>query len=256
MIQKKEVVLKSVAEFLGVWAVRGEASLSLKTKDGVTTIAFSHSLSGHPEDPLHPPPAPTGTLPQRRRRRRGPARRERDRQRAARHQAAQASAPPVSPPLAASPAAPSSPEGLSDVALAEAASASPTLPSTPSPEPAGEPTPEKERGPVHIPDLVLSPIQGQREDNILSPLPTLFLCNQIVKRSGNMWFGKRGPKCEKTFNCESDLRTHGHRDHYYCFQHRNQYDIICPAPGVTSGRCVSQMLTYCRCKCDCLCGTE
>ena len=29
------------------------------TKDGVTTIAFSHSLSGHPEDPLYPPPAPT-----------------------------------------------------------------------------------------------------------------------------------------------------------------------------------------------------
>ena len=82
MIKKKEVVLNSVAEFLGVWAVRGEASLSLKTKDGITTIAFSHSLSGHPEDPLHPPPAPTGTSPQRRRRR-GPARRERDRQRVA-----------------------------------------------------------------------------------------------------------------------------------------------------------------------------
>ena len=97
MILKKEVVLNSVAEFLGIWAVRGEASLSLKTKDGVTTIAFSHSLFGHPEDPLHPPPAPTGTSRQRRRRR-GPARRERDRQRAARHQAAQAGAPPVSPP--------------------------------------------------------------------------------------------------------------------------------------------------------------
>ena len=79
MTQKKEVVLNSVAEFLGTWALRGEASLSLNTKDGVTTIAFTHSLSGHPEDPLHPPPAPTGTSPKRRRRRRGPARRERDR---------------------------------------------------------------------------------------------------------------------------------------------------------------------------------
>ena len=113
MTQRKEVVLNSVAEFLGIWALRGEASLSLNTKDGVTTIAFTHSLSGHPEDPLHPPPAPVGTSRQRRRRRRrGPARRERDRQRAARHQAAQAGAPPASPPPAASPAAPSTPEGL------------------------------------------------------------------------------------------------------------------------------------------------
>ena len=134
------------------------------------------------------------------------------------------------------------------------ASTSPSLPSTPSPEPAGEPTPEKERGPVHIPDLVLSPIQGQRDDDM--PSPTLFLCNQIVKRRGNVWYGKRGPKCEMTFNSESELRTHGHKDHYYCFQHETQYDIVCPAPGVPSHRCVSQMLTYCRCKCDCLCGTE
>ena len=102
-----------MAEFLGIWAVSGEASLSLTTKDGVTTIALTHSLSGHPEDPLHPPPAPAGTSPQRRRRRRrGPTRRERDRQRAARHQAAQAGAPPASPPPAASLAAPSTPEGL------------------------------------------------------------------------------------------------------------------------------------------------
>ena len=67
MIPKKEVVLNSVAEFLGIWAVRGEASLSLKTKDGVTTIAFHHTLSGHPEDPLHQPPAPAGSPPKRRR---------------------------------------------------------------------------------------------------------------------------------------------------------------------------------------------
>ena len=109
MTLKKEVVLNSVAEFLGIWAVRGEASLSLNTKDGVTTIAFTHSLSGHPEDPLHPP-AKTGNSPQRRRRHRGPARRERDRQRAARHQATQlgqAGASPASPGRAgASPASP------------------------------------------------------------------------------------------------------------------------------------------------------
>ena len=96
MIRKNEVVLNSLAELLCIWVLRGEASLSLNTKDGVTTIAFTHSLSGHPEDPFHPPPAPSGPSPQccrRRRRRRGPARRERDRKRAAGHQAAQAGAP-------------------------------------------------------------------------------------------------------------------------------------------------------------------
>ena len=101
--------------FLDIWALRGEASLSLNIKVRVTTIAFTHSLSGHPEDPFHPPPAPSGPSPQCcrcRRRRRGPARRERDRKRAAGHQAAQAGAPPASPPPAASPAAPSTPEGL------------------------------------------------------------------------------------------------------------------------------------------------
>ena len=99
MIRKNEVVLNSLAELLCIWALRGEASLSLNTKDGVTTIAYTHSLTGHPEDPLHHPPAPTASSPQRcrrRRRRRGPARRERDR-----HQAAQAGAPPASQPLAA-----------------------------------------------------------------------------------------------------------------------------------------------------------
>merc|ERR1712130_341255 len=93
MIKKKELVLNSVAEFLGIWAVRGEASLSLSTKDGVTTIAFSHTLSGHPDDPLLPPPAPTG----RNRRQRGPARKERDRMRAARYQAAKDSASQARP---------------------------------------------------------------------------------------------------------------------------------------------------------------
>ena len=103
MILKKEVLLNSVAEFLGCWAVRGKATLSLNTQDGVTTIAFSNTLSGHPEDPLYPPPA----RQRRRHRHRGPARRERDRQRAAR-----AGAPPASPQPAAAPAAPSTPEAL------------------------------------------------------------------------------------------------------------------------------------------------
>ena len=110
MIKKKEVVLNSVAEFLGIWAVKGQATLSLTTQDGVTTVTFSHSLSGHPEDHLHPPPA----APQRRRRRRhrGPARRERDRLRAVRHQAALAGVPPASPTPVKVYAASSTPEVL------------------------------------------------------------------------------------------------------------------------------------------------
>ena len=112
MIKKKEVVLNSVAEFLGIWAVKGQVTLSLTTQDGVTTVTFSHSLSGHPEDPLHPPPA----APQRRRRRRrrGPARRERDRQRAVRHQAVLGGVPPASPSAgaASAPAASFTPEVL------------------------------------------------------------------------------------------------------------------------------------------------
>ena len=107
MIKKKEVVLNSVAEFLGIWAVKGQATLSLTTQDGVTTVTFSHSLSGHPEDPLHPPPA----APRRRRRRRhrGPARRDRDRLRAVRHQAAFAASPT---PVKVSAASSSTPEVL------------------------------------------------------------------------------------------------------------------------------------------------
>ena len=98
MVLKKEVVLNSVAEFLGCWAVGGKATLSLNTQDGVTTITFSNTLSGHPEDPLHPPPTQC-----RRRRHRGPARRERDR-------LPQAGAPPAT--QAAAPAAPSTFEVL------------------------------------------------------------------------------------------------------------------------------------------------
>ena len=38
MILKKEVVLNSVAEFLGVWAVGGKATLSLNTQQFLSKI--------------------------------------------------------------------------------------------------------------------------------------------------------------------------------------------------------------------------
>ena len=117
MIKQKDLVTSSVAEFLGCWAIGGEANLTLNTVNGVTTVSFTTTLPGHPEAPLHPPPLPAGPPQQPRprpRRHRGQAQKERDRQRAARHQAALAAAPPPSltPTLAAAPVAPFSPEAL------------------------------------------------------------------------------------------------------------------------------------------------
>ena len=107
----------SVAEFLGCWAVGGQATLTLNTINGVTTVSFTTTLPGHPEAPLHPPPRPPAGRTQHPRPRphhRGPAQRERDRLRAARHQAAIAGAQPhpsfTPPPLAAVPVAPSNPD--------------------------------------------------------------------------------------------------------------------------------------------------
>ena len=100
-------------------------------------------------------------------------------------------------------------------------------------------TPEKERDQDHIVDLVLSPVCGQRddEDTMPLPLPTLSLvCDRPDKRS------RRGPKCGKTFNSEHDLRCHGHKDHDYCFEHQNRYEVICHVPG--GPRCKSQALAF------------
>ena len=114
MLSQKDLVNSSVAEFLGCWAVGGEATLTLNTLNGVTTVSFTTTLPGHPEAPLHPAPHSAGP-PQHRppqpRRHRGPAQKKRDRLRAARHQAALAGALPP-PTLAAAPVAPSTPEAL------------------------------------------------------------------------------------------------------------------------------------------------
>ena len=96
MAKQKDLVNSSVAEFLGCWAVRGKANLTLDTVNGVTTVSFITTLPGHPESSLHPPPPPDGApapappppSPPCRPRHRGPAQRERNNQRAARHQAA------------------------------------------------------------------------------------------------------------------------------------------------------------------------
>ena len=87
------------------------------------------------------------------------------------------------------------------------------------------PTPEKERGPVHIADLVLSPINGQRDDvDVMpSPLPILSVCKRPV---GERWKGNLR-ECGQTFNSENDLRRHGHKDHDFCFQYQFQGPCEC-----------------------------
>ena len=100
MAQQKDLVYSSVAEFLGCWAVRGKANLTLDTVNSVTTNSFTTTLPGHLESPLHSPPPRAGAPapssppfpPLRRPRHRGTAEKERNCQRAARHQAAMAMA--------------------------------------------------------------------------------------------------------------------------------------------------------------------
>ena len=84
----------SVTEFISVWAIGGDASLNLTTKGGFTTIGFNCTIGvpgAHHSLPPTPPSAPSfPPPPPRRPRHRGPAELERNKQRAARHQATKA----------------------------------------------------------------------------------------------------------------------------------------------------------------------
>ena len=91
----------SVNEFIHIWTLGGDASLNLTTSGGLTKVAFNCTL-GQPDAPYSQPcprPTPTSHQP----RHRGPAERERNRLRAARHQAARVEATaPVSSTTSAS----------------------------------------------------------------------------------------------------------------------------------------------------------
>ena len=88
---------------MSVWLAGGEACLNLTTSRGMAKVGFNCTL-GFPGAPhsLLPPPPPSPPSPLHQPRHRGPAERERNRQRAARHQAAQklatGPAPTVSSP--------------------------------------------------------------------------------------------------------------------------------------------------------------
>ena len=86
----------SVTEFISVWAIGGDASLNLTTKGGFTTIGFNCTI-GHPGAPHSLPPTSSSASsfpapPPCRPRHRGPSEIEKNKQRAARHQAAKAAA--------------------------------------------------------------------------------------------------------------------------------------------------------------------
>ena len=91
---------------MAVWNQGGQASLNLSTNSGFLDISFNLGL-GQPGAPFCNSPSST---PPSRQRHRGPAQKERNRQRAARHQAAQSGEAPVTtasvetfPPVVISP---------------------------------------------------------------------------------------------------------------------------------------------------------
>ena len=99
-----QFVVASVQEFMTVWAMGGDASLNLTTNNGLATVSFTCHL-GHPGAPNSPPSSSTpSTSSSRHPRHRGPTEKERNRQRAAHHQAARTTA--IAPVSESSPSEP------------------------------------------------------------------------------------------------------------------------------------------------------
>ena len=131
----------SVNEFIQIWALGGDANLNLSTHEGRTTVSFNCTIgqpgAPHSLPPFHvPTPAPSP--PPHRPRHRGPAERERNRLRAARHQAAQAgtTAPGSSDP---------------PVLLSTASATPPAAVISAAPLPDAEPVPVPVKSPFTVP---------------------------------------------------------------------------------------------------------
>ena len=99
------------------------------------------------------------------------------------------------------------------------------------------PTPEKERAPDQVAELLLTPISGQRkeEDTISSPLHTLHICD-LPKKSGGgakcidiTYHGREHGmlKCGKSFPNVNDLIIHAKNNHNYCLEHDRFKCIPC-----------------------------
>ena len=69
------------------------------------------------------------------------------------------------------------------------------------------PTPEKERAPDQVTELLLTPISGQRKEED-THLHAVSICDLPMKPWG-------GAECGKTFANENDLRMHAKKYHYY-----------------------------------------
>ena len=91
------------------------------------------------------------------------------------------------------------------------------------------PTPEKDRAPDQVAELLLTPISGQRkeEDTILSSLHTLHVCD-LPKKSGGgakcidiTYHGREHGmlKCGKSFTNENYLIIHPKNNHNYSLEH-------------------------------------
>ena len=89
------------------------------------------------------------------------------------------------------------------------------------------PTPEKERAPDQIADLLLTPIHGQRKDSgtMLSPPSSMSVVCDLRKGTP----GRPGGPCEESFSSEDDFRVHVHLKHLLCL--RQRYPTPCPWEG-------------------------
>ena len=125
----------SVNEFIQIWALGGDANLNLSTNGGRTTVSFNCTIGppGAPHFlPPSPAPAPAAPPPPHRPRHRGPSEKERNRLRAARHQAAQVEA---AAPVSSSPPVLSSTETSPTYATAAVVSVAPVPNAAPVPVP-------------------------------------------------------------------------------------------------------------------------
>ena len=74
------------------------------------------------------------------------------------------------------------------------------------------PTPEKERAPDQVAELLLTPISGQRKEDD-THLHAVSVCDLPMKPGGS-------DKCGKSFTNKNDLRKHAKKNHNYCLEHK------------------------------------
>ena len=120
-----QFVIATLAEFVRVWDLGEDASLHLETTKGHATMAFTCKL-GPPSAPHPNPTFPPPTPPPWPRHHRGPAQREKNRQRAARYQASKRDA------AVAAATSSSLPTSVSEVTVTNSTPSTTTLVSTPA----------------------------------------------------------------------------------------------------------------------------